>query len=306
MITIIRKTLNSEVEEIKKILKGSWIHLYKPTDEEIKRVHKKTRIPRDYLRAALDEAERPRIEKEKNTTLIILRTAVKNSIVKTIPLSIIITPNYFVTVSLEKLDFIEDFFTGKIKNFSTRKRSRLLMQIFVRIIRTFIKHLNKIEDEIELTEYHLKKRLNNEDIIKLLKHEKTLVYFNTSLLSNGSVLERISKGRIIKLYEEDEDILDDVIIDNKQAAEMTRVFSDILSHTTDAYASLINNNLNIVMKFLTAITIILSIPMIISGYYGMNVKLPIQQNPQAFWIIILISLIIMYLSTLLFARKNWL
>ncbi len=306
MIEIIEKTTNSSIKKLHLIKPRTWVNAYKPNESEIKRIHKTTKAQLDFLRAALDEAERPRIERENNQLLVILRVPIREEIIKTIPLGIIIKDDYFITISTQKIPIIEEFFKGKVKRFSTRKKSRLLIQLLVRITREFIRYLTKIEDEIDLTEEKLNRTLKNEDIIKLLKHEKTLVYFNTAILSNSSVIERIAKGRIIKLYEEDEDVLDDVIIDNKQAAEMTRIFTDILSHTTDAYASLINNNLNIIMKFLTAITIILSIPTIISSYYGMNVRLPLQQNPQAFWIIIFLSIIISTILAWFFARKDWL
>jgi magnesium transporter len=179
----------------------------------------------------------------------------------------------------------------RIKNFSTYKRSRFILQIFFKISNLYLKYLSKIHKETDIVEEELRESMKNKELIDLLNIEKSLVYFTTSLKSNEIVLERLSKGNIIPLYEEDEDMLEDVIIENKQAIEMCDIYSSILSGMMDAFASVISNNLNIVMKVLTLVTIIMQIPTIITSFFGMNVKLPLMQNPLAWIYIILMSAI---------------
>ncbi|MCD6215984.1 MAG: magnesium transporter CorA family protein [Candidatus Aenigmarchaeota archaeon] len=310
MIKIFKKN-KARVYELKKISNGSWISLINPTEEEIEYISKKLKVPKDFLTSVLDEDEKPRIEKEDGVTLVVFRVPYKKYIsnklkITTLPIGIIITKKNIITICLKENKIIDDFTEGKIKLFSVDKRIRFTLQILARANHYFIKYLNDIEKEINKTEKSLMKSLRNKEIISLLQLEKILVYFNTSTVGNDNVLEKISKGKIINLAEEDEDILEDIIIETRQAILMSKIFSNILSSTMDAYTSVISNNLNIVMKFLASITIILSIPTIVASIYGMNVKLPLQTNPHAFFITLLISLILSGSLAYIFAKKNWL
>ena len=180
------------------------------------------------------------------------------------------------------------------------------MQIFYSNAERYLTILKRLNKETELAESVLKNSMKNKELMKLLNIKKSLVYFTTSLKSNEVVMERTLRGNLIKLYEEDEDILDDAIIENKQAIEMSQIYSNILTGTMDAYASIISNNLNGVMQFLTAITIILAIPTMISSYWGMNVPVPMQNNPFGFITIVLFSIMIGIIATLWLRKKNML
>ena len=223
------------------------------------------------------------------------------------PIGIIfVRDDYFITVSIKKNDIIQNLMKNNMKNIITYKKSRFLLQILYENASMYLNLLKKINKETEIAESVLKNSMKNKALLKLLSLEKSLVYFTTSLKANEVVMEKTMRGKIIKLYEEDEDILEDSIIENKQAIEMAKIYSDILNGTMDAYASIISNNLNGVMKFLTSITIILSIPTMLASFWGMNVPVPMQNNPWGFGILILISLIISLIATLWLNKKEML
>ena len=293
--------------------KGNWINMVSPTEEEITEVCKNVNIEENFIRYALDNEEKARIdiEDEDNTVLFIIDVPVRERerdsiIYSTMPIGIIfVRDDYFITVSLNKNQIIENL-ENKLKNIITYKKSRLLLQIFYSNAEMYLNLLKKINKETEIAEYILKNSMKNKELLKLLSLEKSLVYFTTSLKSNEVVMEKTMRGKIVKLYEEDEDLLEDSIIENKQAIEMSKIYSDILTGTMDAYASIISNNLNGVMKFLTSITIILAIPTMLASYWGMNVKVPLENNPYAFYIILLVSVIIAIIVTLWLNKKNML
>ena len=210
---------------------------------------------------------------------------------------IVVRDDFFITVSLRKNKIIEDFEKRKIKNFQTYKKSRFIFQILYLNSSYYLTHLKQINKETEIAEYILKNSMRNKELLKLLSLEKSLVYFTTSLKSNELVMEKTMKGKIIKLYEDDEDILEDAIIENRQAIEMAKIYSDILNGTMDAYASIISNNLNGVMKTLTSITIVLAVPTMISSFWGMNVPVPFQYNKFGFLIMILLAIVITLVVT---------
>ena len=201
---------------------------------------------------------------------------------------------------------VEDFEKMKIKNFQTYKKSKLIFQILYLNSSYYLTYLKQINKETEIAEYILKKSMKNKELLKLLSLEKSLVYFTTSLKSNELVMEKTMRGKIIKLYEEDEDILEDAITENRQAIEMAKIYSDILTGTMDAYASIISNNLNGVMKFLTSITIVLAVPTMVSSFWGMNVNLPFQDSKFGFPIMILISVVLTLIVTWWLKRKDML
>ena len=180
----------------------------------------------------------------------------------------------------------------------------MLLQLFYSNSEMFLNLLKKLNKETEIAENVLKNSMKNKELLKLLSLEKGLVYFTTSLKSNEIVMEKTMRGNLIKLYDEDEDILDDAIIENKQAIEMARIYRDILTGTMDAYASIISNNLNGVMKYLTSITIILAIPTMIASYWGMNVAVPLANNPWGFVIIVFVSLLVGIVATLWLKKKG--
>ena len=292
-------------EEIKEFKKGSWISLTNPSEVEIKKVCESINIQEDFIRDALDFEEKARIDEEEddNTILFVVDVPIiekteENQIYTTMPLGmIVVRDDFFITVSLRKNKVIEDFEKRKIKNFQTYKKSRFIFQILYLNSSYYLTHLKQINKETEIAEYILKNSMKNKELLKLLNLVKSLVYFRTSLKSNELVMERTMKGKIIKLYEEDEDILEDAIIENRQAIEMAKIYSDILNGTMDAYASIISNNLNGVMKTLTSITIVLAVPTMISSFWGMNVPVPFQYNKFGFLIMITLAIVITLLVT---------
>lgn len=304
----------NKMEEIKEFKKGSWISLVNPSEIEIKKVCENVNIQEDFIRDALDSEEKARIDKEDDdgTTLFVVDVPIiekneENDVYTTMPLGmIVVRDDFFITISLRKNKIIEDFEKRKIKNFQTYKKSKLIFQILYLNSSYYLAYLKQINKETEIAEYILKNSMKNKELLKLLSLEKSLVYFTTSLKSNELVMEKTMRGKIIKLYEEDEDILEDAITENRQAIEMAKIYSDILNGTMDAYASIISNNLNGVMKFLTSITIVLAIPTMISSFWGMNVNLPFQDNKFGFPIMLGISIVLTLIVTWWLKRKEML
>lgn len=303
-----------KTEEIKEFKKGSWINLVNPSENEIKKVCENINIQEGFIRDALDYEEKARIDQEEddNTILFVVDVPIveksdDNDIYTTMPLGmIVVRDDFFVTISLKKNKIIDDFEKKKIKNFQTYKKTRFIFQILYLNSSYYLDYLKKINKETEIAEYILKNSMKNKELLKLLSLEKGLVYFTTSLKSNELVMEKTMRGKIVKLYEEDEEILEDAIIENRQAIEMAQIYRDILNGTMDAYASIISNNLNGVMKFLTSITIILAVPTMISSFWGMNVELPFQHNSIGFVIMIFIAVISTLLVTWWLNKKDML
>ena len=312
MIKMYNTDINTNItEETKDLKKGNWINMISPTEEEIQRVCAALQIKQDFIRYSLDEEEKARIDTEDddNTTLYIIDIPVIESdrtrrVYVTMPIGVIfVRDDYIITVSQKNNDIIKDI---KTENVITYKKSRFLLQILYANSKKFLSLLYKINKELESTENKLKNSLQNEGLLKMLDLEKSLVYFTTSLKSNEVVMEKTTRGKIIKLYEEDEDLLEDAIIENKQAIEITKIYSDILSGTMDTYASIISNNLNAVMKILTSVTFILAIPTLIASIWGMNVELPFQREPLGFLIITVFSIIMCIVATIWLKRKRML
>lgn len=301
-------------EETKEYKKGNWINMVSPSDDEIKTVCENIGIQEDFIRYALDSEEKARIdvEDDDNTILFIIDTPIieiesGTKVYSTMPIGIIfVRDDYIITVSLNKNPIIEDLVEKKIKYIVTYKKSRMLLQIFYSNSEMFLSLLKKLNKETEIAENVLKNSMKNKELLKLLSIEKGLVYFTTSLKSNEVVMEKTMRGNLIKLYDEDEDILEDAIIENKQAIEMARIYRDILTGTMDAYASIISNNLNGVMKYLTSITIIIAIPTMIASYWGMNVPVPLQENPFGFVLIVVFSILIGVIASLWLKKKGML
>lgn len=314
MIKIYNTNMETEnVEEINEVKKGAWINMVNPSEDEIKNICESVNIDEDFIRYALDFEEKARIDIEDDGTILfiidtpMLNKSDENIIYETMPLGmILVRDDYFITVSLKKTKVIDDFEKRRIKSFSTYKKSRFIFQILFTNASYFLTYLKKINKETEIAEYILKNSMKNKELLKLLSLEKSLVYFTTSLKSNEVIMEKTMKGKIIKLYEDDEDILEDAIIENKQAIEMSKIYSDILNGTMDAYASIISNNLNGVMKFLTSITIVLAIPTMVSSFWGMNVNLPFQNSSFGFMAMLLISILLTLIVTFWLKKKDML
>ncbi len=307
MITIYKKVKGGELRQQKRLSKGCWIDVVEPTESEVEDFVNFLKIPPDFITSALDEEERPRYEVEGGNKLFIFSVPFEeNNNLRTFPLAIIITKNYFLTIHKKQFNFLKDFIEDKVKSFSTTMKIRFLLQILLRINNQFMKYIHELEKSINKIEAKLVTSLNNKEIVRLLTIQKTLTYFHNAGISNHRVFNTILNSNIVKLFEEDVDVLEDVIIENKQYIEMISNYNNIVSGMLDAYASIVSNNLNIVMKVLAVITIILSIPTIITSFYGMNVVLPLQNNSNAYLFVILLSFFSMFLLTFIFKKMNWL
>lgn len=288
-----------------------WIRLTCPTEEELGHVAGAHNIPVDFLKAALDEEERPRMDAEDNVVLVVLDIPKVSEIegiqtLTTLPLGIVITDTIVVTVCSQPSTILDDFIAGKIRHFHTAKKTRFLFQIFYRNASTYLHHLRQIERSISRIEVELHRSMKNEELFQMMELEKSLIYFSTSLKSNEAVLERILRTKPLKMYDDDAEFLEDVIIENKQAMEMSQIYLHILNGMTQAFATIISNNLSMVMKFLASITIIIAIPTMIASFYGMNVTdLPLSSQPLAFETIFMFSVMISVLLGLFMWRKKF-
>lgn len=289
---------------------GCWINIVAPSDEDLLIISKKVGISLEFLRAALDEEETSRIDMEDSTLLVIVDIPFTEMEENTLtydsyPLAIIHTESTIITVCLKNSKILTDFIDRKVKSFFTFKRSRFILQILYRIASYYLLYLRQIDKKSVMIEQKLHKSMKNKELIQLLSLEKSLVYFSTSLKSNEITLEKMLKLELLQKYPEDQDILEDVIIENKQAIEMANIYSNILTGTMDAFASVISNNLNIVMKLLASLTIVMSIPNIIFGSFGMNVNgIPFHNSPMAFWIVYGLAVVICLISIAILRKKG--
>lgn len=308
----ILKTTDNGVLQIEDYEEGCWIAMTNPTAEELQDVATKYNIAPDDLRASLDEEERSRIEVEENYALILVDIPTieernDKDWYGTIPLGIILCDKVIVTVCLEDTPVLTSFMDGRVRNFYTYMKTRFIFQILYRNATLYLNYLRIIDRRSDAIEQKLHEATRNRELIELLELEKSLVFFTTSLKSNEVVLEKLLKSTAIKKYPEDEDLIEDVIVENKQAIEMANIYSGILNGTMDTFASVISNNQNIVMKFLATITIVLSIPTMIASFYGMNVNtegMPFADMKWGFVIVIGISLVISLIIAMIFRKKD--
>lgn len=316
IVVRIFKTIDSSIHEIQEPQEGCWIALTNPTATEIFEISEQFGIEVDDLRAPLDEEERSRIEVEDNYTLILADVpAIEERNEKdwyvTIPLGIIVTQKMIFTVCLEDTQVLTRFMEGRVRNFFTYMKTRFILQILYRNASMYLRYLRIIDKKSEQIEEKLHLSTRNQELMELmelLELEKSLVYFTTSLRSNEMVLEKLMKVESIKKYPEDTELLEDVIIENKQAIEMANIYSGILSSMMGTFASVISNNLNIVMKVLAVITIVMSIPTIVFSAYGMNVSaagMPFSGTPWGFLIIIILSIVVSIIAAIFLSKKKF-
>ena len=303
-------TEDGAIHQKDELQNGAWMALTDPTATEILEISEAYGIDPDHLRAPLDEEERSRIEVEDDYTLILVDIPTmeerdgKDWYV-TIPLGIIMTDQIMITVCLEETPILTAFMDGRVKEFYTYMKTRFILQILYKNASMYLQYLRIIDKKSDVVERKLHKAQKNRELMELLQLEKSLLYFSTSLRSNEVVLEKLMKSERIKKYPEDTELLEDVIIENKQAIEMANIYSGNLNVTTEAVASVISNNLNIVMKILTTITLVMSIPTMIASFYGMNVLgIPFAMHPQGFWIVIGFTAVLSLVLTLIFSKKD--
>ncbi len=291
------KTIDNKLIEQTKLSSGCWVNVISPTKEEIDYLINSLNIDKDFISSSLDEEEFSHTITEGDQTLLvidspILNSEVENIIYITIPIGIVIKDDIIITICAKENPSISDFYLGIVKDINTNLKTQFLLKFLLRVATRYLQYLKQIDKLSNIMELKLHKSMRNKELIQLLGLEKSLVYFSTSLKANEVTLEKILRGRIIKLYDEDQDLLEDVLIEIRQAIEMSNIYSSILSGTMDAFASIISNNLNIVMKVLTSITILMTIPTMIYSFYGMNVSdLPIPNV----WFPLIISIIAIFI-----------
>ena len=302
------KTINGRIEEIQKYEVGCWVNCINPDDEEVDYLIDFFNIPPELLRSALDEEESSHIDNEDGTTLIIIDIPVvekvsKNITYSTMPIGIMITENNVITVSLRENPILSELSEGVVRNVMTNYKTHFVFHIMLRMATKYLQYLKQIDKISNRIERELRKSAKNKELHQLLDIEKSLVYFSSSLKANQLTLEKIMRGRYIKLYDEDQDLLEDVLIEIKQAVDMAAIYLNILTNTMDVFASIISNNLNVIMKILASLTLIVSVPTVVSGLYGMNIDggMPLD---QFWWFPILLSAVLMVIVYLILKKKD--
>lgn len=290
--------------------KEHWIHMSNPTDKEIELVASSTHIPEEMLKTALDAEERAHIEKEDGILMCVTDIPITEEdddryTYSTLPFGCIYTDEVVVTVCLNETSIINDLMAGRyVKDFNIHKRARFMLQLQYVISKKYLQYLRQIDRASQRVQTELEKAMKNEELIEMLSLEKSLVYFSTSLRANTAVLDKVP--RLVSFFEEDEDLWDDVLIENRQAMEMSTIYRDILNGTMDTYATLISNNLNQVMKILTSLTLLVAVPSMIGSFWGMNTGVPFQGEQWGFWVVIGLSVVICTVIAIVLWKKKML
>ncbi len=316
-IGTIGSNFNSKITQVDSISSDSWINLFAPTENEINEVVQTLGIPSEFIRYPLDEEERPRVDFDDDTgdVLVIVDipyTNRENNVVKyeTLPLGIIISERNIITVSLRKVPILDAFIENRIKECVVSYKSRFTIQILYAVAKDYLRLLRYMDKSLDEAEAGLSKSISNKDLYKLHEWSKSLIYFNTSLKSNEAVLEKLMRGKKLKQYEEDEDLLEDVLIEYKQAHEMADIYSSVVKNSIDAYSSIIGNNMNDVMKLLASVTIVLTVPNIFTSFFGQNVLFPwdagFSSDPWPFIILTAVCVLSMVISFIYLKKKDWL
>jgi magnesium transporter len=305
------KNINNQTVEIDKPENGIWVNLVPPLkEEEFLELSEELDIPIEFLRDSLDIDERPRFEVEDNVKFVVMKTPAENNSFNdsdafyiTIPICIILTHNHIVTVNSFDNDAIKKF----LNTFQKRqpdKRNMMLLFVFEKIAQNFLEFLKEINNKRNTYEQKLYDSNRNEELLNLMRIQKSLVYFVTALRSNELLMMKLQRTNFLSLTEDEKEFLTDLIVDTSQALEMANIYTNILSSTMDAFASIISNNLNNVMKRLTSITIILTLPILVTSIYGMNVAIPYQHSQNAFYIPVFLSIFISVLIGGYFLKKK--
>ncbi len=303
---------DNQLIEIEQPQKGCWINIYPPFNlDNLRQVSEQLKIPLDFLTDSLDPDERSRFDEEDGVKLIVLNSPIRNkNLVEddapyvTIPIGIIITKDYIVTISSYPTEVLDSFLNRKIVNFDPSNKGNFVIDVFDKIVFYFMRYLKDLNRKRNQFEDQLEDTMRNEELIKMSNIQNSLVYFSTAIRANELLVSKMRRVDFLELEtERDRDLLEDVMIDNSQALEMSNIYTNILKSTMDTFASMISNNLNNVMKRLTSITIILMIPTLVASFYGMNVPLPFQEQHSAFLGLIIAS-IILSIIVLYYMRKK--
>ena len=292
--------------------KGCWVNVVNPTVEEINRLERDFQLEdTDFLRDALDEEEQDRVEKDENELRIIVEIPIcskddeGNEEFGTIPLGLIVKDDIMITICAQENEIMNVFTNNQLKNFNPKLKTRFVLQLFQQIASYFLRYLRRINKMSNSIEKELHLALKNSKLLELYTLEKSLVYFSTSLESNHFIMEKFLSQNHLKMYEDDQGLLNDVIIENKQAIRMAQIYSSILGSTINSFASIISNNVNHIVKMLTSVTIIIAIPTMLASIYGMNVKLPFEGHLHAFSMIMITSTVLSIIVGLVFWKKKY-
>jgi magnesium transporter len=308
MITIY-KTVAGKLVEQTRYSKGVWINAVSPEEEEIEQLIT-WGVPREVITSALDADELARAEKEDGVTFIIFRVPFfhgdqKDIPYTTIPMGVATSTKWIVTISSQRTELLRESRKSKEHPLHTRKHNTFILHILYNTAKLYLQHLTSINRIVDNLEDRLSVSIRNKELFELLKYQKSLVYFATALKTNDLMVERLQRLQLFQKYDEDQDLLDDVLTENRQAMEMNNISSNILSQMMDAFASMISNNQNEVIKLLTSVTIVLSIPVVVASFFGMNLNLPFQGQPMAFEITLAISVLLSALAIFILRKKDW-
>ena len=306
------KNISNKTVEIEKPESGIWVNLMPPfKEEEFIQLSDSLGIPIEFLRDSLDIDERPRFEAEDEVRFIVIKTPAENNSFNdsdafyiTIPICIILTPYQIITVNSFDNDAIKKFLSTFQKR-NPEKRNMMVVKIFEKVVQNFMDFLKEINNRRNTYEQKLYDSNRNEELLSLMRIQKSLLYFVTALRGNELLMMKLERTNFLGLSEEEREILNDLIIETSQALEMANIYNNILSSTLDAFASIISNNLNSVMKRLTSITIILSLPALVTSIYGMNVEIPYAHTAHAFYIPVVLSLVVSIIIAWYFMKKKW-
>lgn len=310
MLTILKTDGAGKVNKLDQFEKGCWIHLTNPSEHEKQQLVSELDVDVEFLQDALDDDEIGRIDKDENRVMLFVDIPIsakdgQKETYTTVTLGILVMEDYFLTVCQQDTAVMNEFIQGKVKNFHTHMRTRFLLQILSHTSLYFLQYLKRINKQMESLENSLRQSMKNKELLSVLELQKSLVYFSTALDTNNLVMERLLSGSFLKMYEDDQELLAEVMIEIRQAIKTTEIYTAILGNVMNGFGSIISNNVNHVVKLLTAITIIVTLPMVLGTFYGMNVALPMQDNPQAFTIIMIMSVTITIVTAILFWRKKY-
>jgi magnesium transporter len=308
MITIY-KTTDHGLEVVPELCKGCWISAVDPLLNEIAWL-KELSLPEEFILYPLDVDERARIEREDGNILIVVRLPSAEAPTADVPFTthavgIVLAGQYILTISKRDNEILQELARGRVKDLSTVKRNRFILRFLLNTASKYLSYLREINRAVDHLEDQLQMSLRNRELLGLLKYQKSLVYFTTALKSNELMMERLQRSQHFAAYPDDTDLLEDVLTENQQAIEMTNIASNILSSMMDAFASIISNNMNTVMKFLASMTIVLTLPVLVASLFGMNVPLPFQDWPFTFGVILLVSVGLAAFVARFFLKHDW-
>ena len=307
------KTVDGRITEVSEFTEGCWVNMVHPSSDELEQIAQAAQVEEEFVRAALDPEESSRVDTEDEQLLMIVdipmveKSSVEDGgqMFTTIPMGIVVAQNAVITVCLEDSIILRSIAEGAVKGVHTSLKTRFVFQILLRIAGRFLKNLRMIERDFTRIEKRLYDSLKNEELIQLLGLSKSLVYFSSSLKGNEVTMEKVLRGRVLKLYEDDRDILEDALIEVRQAIEMANIYSNIMAGTMDAYASVVSNNLNIIMKVLTILTIIMTIPNIVFGFFGMNIGEGRIPGDWVWWMPLAITVVGCFFAWWMLKKKIW-